>query len=94
MRQRYNDNRKKPKTKQNQLGILKFYVFCQKIQQRALGPGESAACWGCVSMRMHPKNCCIFTLKVATTLTQLVVQGRVQLEHSSQIVKVGVEATC
>ena len=28
------------------------------------------------------------------TTKYLVVQGRVQLEHSSHIVKVGVEATC
>ena len=28
------------------------------------------------------------------TTKNLVVQGRVQLEHSSHIVKVGVEATC
>ena len=34
---------KKPKSKENQLGILKIYAFCQKIQQRASGPGESTA---------------------------------------------------
>ena len=34
---------KKPETKENQLGILKIYAFCQKIQQRASGPGESTA---------------------------------------------------
>ena len=33
---------KRPKLQDTQLGILKFYAFCQKIQQRALGPGESA----------------------------------------------------
>ena len=42
MRQRYN-NTKRPKPKENQLGILKIYPLCQKIQQRASGPGESAA---------------------------------------------------
>ena len=31
-----------------QLWILKIYAFCRKIQQRALGPGES--CWGYVSV--------------------------------------------
>ena len=34
---------KKPKSKENQLGILKIFAFCQKIQQRASGPGESTA---------------------------------------------------
>ena len=31
---------KKPESKENQLGILKIYAFCQKIQQRASGPGK------------------------------------------------------
>ena len=31
-----------PKSKENQLGILKFYAFSRKTQQRASGPGESA----------------------------------------------------
>ena len=35
MRQRYNDNTKIPKQKENKLGILKIYAFCQKIQQTA-----------------------------------------------------------
>ena len=43
MSQRYNDNIKRPKPKENQLGILKNYAFCQKIQQRASGPGENTA---------------------------------------------------
>ena len=42
MSQRYNDNTKRPKSKENQLEILKIYAFCQKIQQRASGLGESA----------------------------------------------------
>ena len=43
MRKRYNDNTKRPKPKENKLGVLKTYAFCQKIQQKASGPGESAA---------------------------------------------------
>ena len=43
MRQRYNNNTKRPKPKEDQLGILKIYAFCQKIQQKTLGPGER--CW-------------------------------------------------
>ena len=42
--ERYNGFIKKPKSEENQLGILKIYTFCQKIQQiRASGAGESAA---------------------------------------------------
>ena len=40
MSQRYNDNTKRPKLKENQLRSLKIYTFCQKIQQRVSGPGE------------------------------------------------------
>ena len=43
MSQRYNDNIKRPKLQDTQLGILKFYVFCEEIQQRAWCPGESGA---------------------------------------------------
>ena len=68
MNQRYNDNTKRPQLKENQPGILKIYIFCWKIQQRHLGPGDSAAGITYLSMRIHPKSCSIFTLKVATTL--------------------------
>ena len=43
MSQRYNANIKRVQPEGNQLGILKIYAFCRNIQQRALGPGESAA---------------------------------------------------
>ena len=70
MRQRYNNNTKRPKPKEDQLGILKIYAFCQKIQQKLSAEQiqESAAGARYPSMRMHPKNCHIFPLKVATTL--------------------------
>ena len=68
MSQRHNGNTKRPDLKGNQLGIFKIYAFCWKIQQRALGPGESAAGVMCLSIRIHPKSCCIFPLKVAATL--------------------------
>ena len=92
MSPRYIDYTKRPKLKENQLGILKIYAFCQKIRQRALFPGESAA----------GVTICLweYTQKVATSPLQklpqlyLVVAGRVQLEHCSHIVKVSVEATC
>ena len=66
MKQKHKNNRKRPKPKENQPGILKFYAFCQKIQQKTSGPGKR--CWCYVSMRMHPKNRHTFTLKVAWTL--------------------------
>ena len=68
MRQRYNDNTKRPKPKENQLGILKIYAFCQKIQQKTSGPGER--CWCYISiyenapkklLHLTPKNCHNFT---------------------------------
>ena len=47
MRQRYKDSTKRPKAKENQARILKMYPiypkFCQKIQHKTSGPGESAA---------------------------------------------------
>ena len=61
MSQRYNDNTKRPKPKENQLGILKIHAFWRKIQQRAYGPGESAAEVTYLSMRIHPKSCHNFT---------------------------------
>ena len=63
-----------------------------EIQQRASGPGESVAGATYLSLRIHPKSCRVSLPKVATTL--LTVQGKVQLEHSSHIVNVDVEATC
>ena len=50
-------NIKRSKAQNTQLGILKFYAFCRKIQQRASGQGESAA--GVTyyqSLRIHPKT--------------------------------------
>ena len=45
MRQRYNNNTKRPKPKENQLGILKIYAFCQEIQQNTAGPRERCWCY-------------------------------------------------
>ena len=33
MSQKYNDNTKRPKPKENQPGVIKIYVFCPKVQQ-------------------------------------------------------------
>ena len=89
MSQIYNDNTKRPKPKENQLGILGI-----SPTESTHFAGNSAEglrsrrehCWGYISIY---KN----TLKKLLQLF-LVVQGRAQLEHSSHIVKVGVEARC
>ena len=62
MSQRYNDNTKRPKPEENQLGILKIYACCQEIQQRALGPGESAAGVRYLFIRIHLES---FHIKVS-----------------------------
>ena len=82
MNQRYNENIKNTKSQDTQLGILKAYSFCRKIQQRALDPGESAG-----RVLQYP-----FVFEI--TPKHLAVEGRTQLKHSSHIIKVGVEATC
>ena len=80
MSQRYNDDIKRLKPQDTQLGILKIQAFCWEIQQRASDPRrEYFWCYIVSVFENVPKN--------------LVVQGRVQLEHS-HIVNVGVEATC
>ena len=68
MGQRYNDNTKRSKPKENQLGILKIYAFCWEIQPRASEPRDSTTGVRFLSMRIHSKSCCISPVKVATTL--------------------------
>ena len=43
MSQTCNDNIKRAKLQNAQLGIVRIYAFCWKIQQRVFGPGEGAA---------------------------------------------------
>ena len=84
MRQICNDNTKRPKPKENQLGLLKIYAFCQKIQQKTLGPGER--CWCYISFYENaPKKLLHLPLKVATTLLSGSRKGTtgVQQSHSS-----------
>ena len=46
---RYSDDTKRPKLKENQLGILKIYTFCQKKISR--GPrAQERVLLGCVSI--------------------------------------------
>ena len=68
MRQRYNNNTKRPKPKENQLEILKIYTICQKIQQKTLAPGECDWCRLSIYenapkklMHLPPKGCHNFT---------------------------------
>ena len=90
MSQRYNANTKRPKANKNRLRIKKINTFCRKIQQRASGPGESAAGFTYLSMRIHSKSWRIFPPKSCRNFTKWFKKGR-----SWDIeVKVGVEATC
>ena len=77
MSQRYNDNTKRPQLIQNQPGILKIYVFCQKIQHSGSSPGDSTTEVVYLSMKIHPKSCSIFPLKVAATLLSGSRKGKV-----------------
>ena len=77
MSPRYNDNTKRPRPEENQEGILKIYAFCQKIQQRYSGPGESAIGIAYLSVRIHLKSCHIFPQKVPTTICSGSRKGRV-----------------
>ena len=91
MSQRYNDNTKRPKLQDTQLGILKIYAFRRKIQQRLSGPGKSTT--GVTVYENTPEKLPHLPPKKFLQI-YLVVQGRAQLEHNSHIVKVGVKATC
>ena len=66
--QRYNDNILLVKAKRKLATDLKNICILPEIQKRVSGPGGSAAGATYLSMRIHPKSCCIFPLKVATTL--------------------------
>ena len=76
----YNDNIKTPKPQNILLGTLKIYVFSRNLAE------------GLGSTKEHCQGYVVSAFE--NTTKNLVVQGRVQLEHSSHIVKVGVEATC
>ena len=65
----------------SKLGNLHIFL---EIQQRVSGPGEKSAGGTYLSMRIHPKICCIFPLKVATTLLSGSRKSTIgaQLSHS------------
>ena len=71
--------------------IYGIYSFTPGNSAEGLG-SRRKCCWGYISIfentpkklpHLSPKSCC-----------KLVVQGRVQLEHSSHTVKAGVKAIC
>ena len=69
MSQIYNDNTKRPKSKENQLGILgissrEFTHFAGNSAYER----ESTTATMYLSLRICPKSCYIFSLKVPTTL--------------------------
>ena len=91
MSQRNNDNRKRQKPKENQLGIFKkFTHFAGKFSK---GPGFQER--ELLGLHIYLWE---YTQKVATSFPQelpqlyLVVQGRIQLEHSSHIVNTRLHA--
>ena len=55
MSQRY--DKKRPKSQDIQLVILKLYTFYRKTQQGLSDPGESVAGVMYLSMRIHLKSC-------------------------------------
>ena len=71
MSQIYNGNTKRPKPKENQLRILGIHLgnlnILLGIHLWASVPGESAAKARYLSLRIHPKSCCIFPLKITAT---------------------------
>ena len=81
MSQRYNDNIKRPRQLRYSARVLKNLRILLENSAEGLGYRREC-CWRYVLSVFEntPKN--------------VVVQGRTQLEHSSHIVQVGVEATC
>ena len=71
-------------------GSSEIYAFCWKILLKASGPGEGAA--GVTHLWEYTQKAALSSPE-KLLLLYLVVQWRVQLEHSSHIVQVGVEAT-
>ena len=81
MSQRYNNNIKRPKPLRYSARDLKN--LCILLENSAEG------------LKSRRERCWHYVVSVfENTPKHLVVQGRMQLEHSSHIVKVGVEATC
>ena len=82
---------------------MEVYIYSVKDKSQAgniwikdIMTAAKNRCWSYYqSMRIHLKSCSIFPLNLWKYLQlYLMVQGRVQLEHSSHIVKVCVKATC
>ena len=79
MSQSYKGNTKRPKLKQNQLGILRIYAFCQKIQQRA---GESTAAVPIFVWEYNWKVAACSPPKLAITLFSVSWKGTVGASQS------------
>ena len=94
MSQLYNENTKKPKPKENQQGILGISSreFAHFAGNLAKGLRSRRALLGrCIYLSEYTKK---FLHLSPKSYHNLVVQRKAQLEHSSFMVKVGVEATC
>ena len=66
MSQIYNDNTRRPKPTENQLGILGISSW--EFMHFTGNSAEGAAGTTYLSLRICPKSCFIFPLKVASTL--------------------------
>ena len=80
MNQIYNNNIKRSKLQDILLGILKLCIFPKNLA-KGLG-SRKEHCWSYVVSAFGNTN------------KNLMVQERVQLEHSSHIANVGVKGTC
>ena len=71
MSQIYNNSTKRPKPKENQLGILEVssmeFMYFAGNSAQGLGSRREHF-WHHVSLRIHPKSCRIFPLKVVAAL--------------------------
>ena len=71
MSQIYNNSTKRPKPKENQLGILEVssmeFMYFAGNSAQGLGSRREHF-WHHVSLRIHPKSCRIFPLKLAATV--------------------------
>ena len=81
MSQRYNDNIKRPRQLRYSARVLKnLHILLENSAE---------------GLRSRRERCWHYVVSVfENTPKNVVVQGRTQLEHSSPIVQVGVEATC
>ena len=78
MSQRNNDNTKRQKPKENQLGIFKKFTHFAGKFSKGSGFQERAAGVTYLSMRVHPKSRHIFPPRVTTALLSVSRKGTIR----------------